>query len=102
VAVQPAQASEGRARNRLMAALLATINIIVATMGTATMPLMTAVHTSGGQPSAKSQKSGLARLDQHFRVLYDVAFAQFDRRWARRAEPGGGFGLFFFGRFARE
>jgi SH3-like domain-containing protein len=30
-----------------------------------------------------------------------VALAHFDRRWERRAERRGGFGLFFFGRFAR-
>src|SRR5262249_2229575 len=29
------------------------------------------------------------------------ASAQFDRRWERHAERRGGFGLFFFGRFAR-
>src|SRR6185436_3966991 len=31
----------------------------------------------------------------------DVAMAQFERRWERRAERRGGFG-FFFGRFARN
>jgi hypothetical protein len=35
------------------------------------------------------------------RMPSNVAFAQFDRRWERRAERRGGFGLFFFGRFAR-
>jgi hypothetical protein len=30
-----------------------------------------------------------------------VALARLDRRWDRRAERRGGFGLFFFGRFAR-
>jgi hypothetical protein len=31
----------------------------------------------------------------------DFATAQFDKGWERRAERRGGFGLFFFGRFAR-
>jgi hypothetical protein len=31
----------------------------------------------------------------------NVAMAQFERRWERRAERRGGFG-FFFGRFARN
>ena len=35
------------------------------------------------------------------RIQESVALAQFDRRWERRAERRGGFGLFFFGRFAR-
>jgi hypothetical protein len=35
------------------------------------------------------------------RMPHDFASAQFDRRWDRRAERRGGFGLFFFGRFAR-
>jgi SH3-like domain-containing protein len=35
------------------------------------------------------------------RTLHDFASAQFDRRWERHAERRGGFGLFFFGRFAR-
>jgi Bacterial SH3 domain len=35
------------------------------------------------------------------RRSHDFAAAQFDRRWERRAERSGGFGLFFFGRFAR-
>jgi hypothetical protein len=34
------------------------------------------------------------------RVPDDVAFAQFDRRWERRAQRRGSYGLFFFGRFA--
>lgn len=35
------------------------------------------------------------------RVPDDVAIAQFNRRWERRAERRRDFGLFFFGRFAR-
>ena len=35
------------------------------------------------------------------RMPRDFAAAQFNRRWDRRAEHRGGFGLFFFGRFAR-
>jgi len=35
------------------------------------------------------------------RIQKSVALAQFDRRWDQRREPRGGFGLFFFGRFAR-
>jgi SH3 domain-containing protein len=35
------------------------------------------------------------------RMPHDFASAQFDRRWDRRAERPGGFGLFFFRRFAR-
>jgi hypothetical protein len=35
------------------------------------------------------------------RRSHDFAAAQFDRRWDRRAERRGGFGSFFFGRFAR-
>jgi SH3-like domain-containing protein len=34
------------------------------------------------------------------RMPENVALAQFDRRWARRAERRGSFGLFSFGRFA--
>jgi hypothetical protein len=34
-------------------------------------------------------------------VPQDLAIAQFDRRWERRAARRRGFGLFFFGRFAR-
>jgi hypothetical protein len=35
------------------------------------------------------------------RMPHDFASTQFDRRWQRRPERRGGFGLFFFGRFAR-
>ena len=35
------------------------------------------------------------------RMPHDFASAQFDRRWDRHAQRRGGFGLFFFGRFAR-
>jgi hypothetical protein len=35
------------------------------------------------------------------RIRESVALAQFDRRWERRVERRGGFGLFFFDRFAR-
>src|SRR5262252_7834275 len=37
-----------------------------------------------------------ARMPVHF------ASTQFDRRWERRAERRSGFGMFFFGRFARN
>ena len=43
VAVHPAHANDGRARNRPIAFLFVTINIIIAMMGTATTPLITAV-----------------------------------------------------------
>ena len=46
VAPQPAQTSDGRARNRPMAFGFVTISIITAMMGAATIPLMTAVQTS--------------------------------------------------------
>jgi SH3-like domain-containing protein len=35
------------------------------------------------------------------RMRHDFASAQFERRWDRRGERRGSFGLFFFGRFAR-
>jgi SH3-like domain-containing protein len=35
------------------------------------------------------------------RMRHDFASAQFERRWDRRGEHRGSFGLFFFGRFAR-
>ena len=46
VAPQPAQASDGRARNRPIAFGFVTINIITTMMGAATNPLITAVQTS--------------------------------------------------------
>jgi Bacterial SH3 domain len=36
------------------------------------------------------------------RMPVDFASTQFDRRWERRAERRSGFGMFFFGRFARS
>jgi hypothetical protein len=36
------------------------------------------------------------------RMPVDFASTQFDRRWERRAERRSGFGMFFFGRFARN
>lgn len=47
-------------------------------------------------PRAKKRASRPA-----VRVPVDVATAQFDPRWERRAERRRGFGLFFFGRYAR-
>jgi hypothetical protein len=47
VAPQPAQANDGRARNRPIADRLLTINIIIAMMGAATTPLITAVRPPG-------------------------------------------------------
>jgi hypothetical protein len=35
------------------------------------------------------------------RMPENVALAEFDRKWSRRAERRGGFGLFSFGRFAK-
>jgi Bacterial SH3 domain len=48
-------------------------------------------------PSAKKRVTRSAT-----RMPHNFAYAQFDNgRWERRAERRGGFGLFFFGRFAR-
>jgi Bacterial SH3 domain len=48
-------------------------------------------------PSAKKR----VRAPRPAARSHDFAAAQFDRRWNRRAERRGGFGFFFFGRFAR-
>ena len=49
-------------------------------------------------PSAKKRSRAPRPV---VRVPREVASAQFDKRWERRAARRGGFGLFFFGRFAR-
>ena len=51
--------------------------------------------------SVPSRKKRIRATKPAVRVPDEVAIAQFDRRWERRAERRGGFGLFFFGRFAR-
>lgn len=51
--------------------------------------------------SVPSRKKRIRGTKPAVRVPDEVAIGQFDRRWERRAESRGGFGLFFFGRFAR-
>ena len=46
VALQPAQKSDGRARNLPMAFGIVTISIITGIIGAATIPLITSVHKS--------------------------------------------------------
>lgn len=67
-------------------------------MATTTYKALSEPTRANPMPSAKKR----ARASRPaVRVPDDVAFTQFDRRWERRAERRGGFGLFFFGRFAR-
>ena len=67
---------------------LATTTSKALTEPTRAKPVLSPKKRLGGpRPTVRIQKS--------------VALAQFDRRWERRAERRGGFGLFFFGRFAR-
>jgi hypothetical protein len=49
-------------------------------------------------PSARKR---VRRPGPQVRNSESVALARLDRRWERRAQRRGGFGLFFFGRFAR-
>jgi hypothetical protein len=67
-------------------------------MATTTYKALSEPTRANPVPSAKKR----ARAPRPaVRVPDDVAFTQFDRQWERRAERRGGFGLFFFGRFAR-
>lgn len=60
--------------------------------------MATTTEPMRGNPAPSAKKRIRAR--PAVRVPDDVAIAQFDRRWERRAERRRGFGLFFFGRFA--
>ena len=67
----------------------------------------TALETSASKPMAEPARANLVPGAKKrvraprpaVRMPKDVAMAQFERRWDRRAERRGGFG-FFFGRFA--
>ena len=69
----------------------------------------TALETSASKPVAEPARANLVPGAKKrvraprpaVRMPKDVAMAQFERRWERRAERRGGFG-FFFGRFARN
>jgi hypothetical protein len=69
----------------------------------------TALETSASKPVTEPARANLVPSAKKrirtprpaVRRPEDVAMAQFDRRWARRAERRGGFG-FFFGRLARN
>jgi hypothetical protein len=69
----------------------------------------TALETSASKPVAEPARANLVPSVKKrvraprpaVRMPEDVAMAQFERRWERRAERRGGFG-FFFGRFARN
>jgi SH3-like domain-containing protein len=52
------------------------------------------------KPMPSARKSARGHKPQ-VRNTESVALARFDRRWDRRPQRRGGFGLFFFGRFAR-
>ena len=63
------------------------------------MATTSTAESTRAMPSAKKR----ARVPRPAaRMRHDFASAQFERRWDRRGERRGGFGLFFFGRrFAR-
>jgi SH3 domain-containing protein len=78
---------------------------LVLTDGTAVTQTAAATPTALSEPTrakpAPSAKKRARASRPTVRVPDDVAIAQFDTRWERRAERRRGFGLFFFGRFAR-
>jgi Bacterial SH3 domain len=57
-------------------------------------------ESTPAKPVLSAKKRGVVPRST-VRIRESVALAQFDRRWDRRHERRGGFGLFFFGRFAR-
>jgi hypothetical protein len=64
----------------------------------------TAMATTSAAEPARAMPSAKKRarvLRPAARMRHDFASAQFERRWDRRGERRGGFGLFLFGRFAR-
>jgi hypothetical protein len=67
-------------------------------MATTTNKALSDPTRASPMPTAKKR---LRATRPAIRVPDYVAIAQFDRRWERRPERRGGFGLFFFGRFAR-
>src|SRR5262249_19443612 len=73
--------------------------LVPAESSIATQTAMATISTAEpahATPSAKKR----ARVPRPV-MRHDFASAQFERRWDRRGERRGGFGLFFFGRFAR-
>jgi SH3-like domain-containing protein len=66
------------------------------TMATDTNKALTPMRSKRA-PSAKKR---VRAPRPTVRMPEDVALAQFDRKWVRRPERRGGFGLFSFGRFA--
>ena len=76
---------------------------LVPTDGKAVTQMAAATPTALSEPTqAKPVPRAKKRASRPaVRVPVDVATAQFDTRWERRAERRRGFGLFFFGRYAR-
>ena len=75
--------------------------------GTVTQTAMattpTKVATEPARTTPPAAKKRIVRVPRPAaRMPDDFASAQFDRRWGRRAERRSGFGMFFFGRFARN
>jgi Bacterial SH3 domain len=66
-----------------------------------------AMKATGSKAAAQPTRTAAAKkhVRPAARMPGDVALAQFERRWGRRAERAerrGGFGMFFLGRFARN
>ena len=68
-------------------------------METTSKPVVEPAQTTT-PPAAKKRVVRAPRPAAH--MPDDFASTQFDRRWERRAERRSGFGMFFFGRFARN
>ena len=79
---------------------------LVPTDGTAVTQTAAATPTALSEPTqakpAPSAKKRARASRPTVRVPHDVAIAQFDTRWERRAERRRGFGLFFFGRYRKN
>src|SRR5262249_34076633 len=68
----------------------------------ATQTAMATTSTAEPTPAMPSAKKHARIPRPAARMRHDFASAQFERRWDRRGERRGGFGLFLFGRrFAR-
>ena len=67
----------------------------------ATQTAMATTSTAEPARAMPSAKKRARAPTPAARMRRDFASAQFERRWDRRGERRGSFGLFFFGRFAR-
>ena len=67
----------------------------------ATQTAMATTSTAEPARAMPSAKKRARASRPAARMRHDFASAQFERRWDRRGERRGSFGLFFFGRFAR-